>query len=144
MTIKQLSAFVENKPGRLAEITEVLHESNVDIRAMSIADTTDFGILRLIVNCPDKAEKALRDAGFTVSQTSVIAICVNDEPGGLHHALKVLSQVGVDVEYMYAFISREDRSGAFVILRVGDEETALEALRKNNIKLLAAESIYDM
>ena len=144
MTIKQLSAFVENKPGRLAEITEVLYESNVDIRAMSIADTTDFGILRLIVNCPDKAEKALRDAGFTVSQTSVIAICVNDEPGGLHHALKVLSQVGVDVEYMYAFISREDRSGAFVILRVGDEETALEALRKNNIKLLAAESIYDM
>jgi len=143
MLIEQLSIFVENKQGRLAEITKLLEDNNIDIRALSIADTRDFGIMRLIVNNPSKAEKILKEAGCTVSLTNVIAIGVDDKPGGLAKAMEVLFQNHISVEYMYAFISRTDET-AFVILRVEDNESALKALDKNGIRILKYSEIYEM
>lgn len=110
MQIKQLSIFVENKAGRLAEITAVLAEANVDIRAISIADTSDFGILRLIVDHPDEAVEALKKAGMTVSLTSVIAIGIHDRPGEFAKAMRILADEHIAIEYMYAFISRDRKS----------------------------------
>lgn len=143
MLIEQLSIFVENKQGRLAEITKLLEENNIDIRALSIADTRDFGIMRLIVNNPTKAEAIFKEAGCTVSLTNVIAIGVEDKPGGLAKAMEVLYQNKISVEYMYAFISKTDDT-AFVILRVEDNESALKALDKNNIRILKSSEIYEM
>ena len=143
MLIKQISVFVENKPGRLAEITGVIADSGIDIRALSIADTTDFGILRLIVDKPETAEKALREAGLTVSVTNVIAIGIDDVPGSFAKAMKTLAGAGIDVEYMYAFISRDTKK-AYVILRVGDNEKASEVLTTSGVELLDEKGFYDM
>ena len=143
MQIQQLSIFVENKSGRLAEITEALAGANVDIRAISIADTSDFGILRLIVDKPQEAVAALKGAGLTVSLTSVIAVGISDKPGEFAKAMRVLANAGIGVEYMYAFISR-DRGKAYVILRVDDSGRAVEALKAGGIGLLTAEEIYGM
>ena len=143
MLIEQLSIFVENKHGRLAEITNLLKKNNIDIRALSIADTRDFGILRLIVNNPVKAEKVFKDAGCTVSLTKVIAIGIDDTPGGLAKAMDVLYKNNISVEYMYAFISRTDNT-AYVILRVEDNEKAIDALKQDNIKILTSKEIYQM
>ena len=143
MFIKQLSIFVENKPGRLAEITSVLEKNNIDIRALSIADTKDFGILRLIVNNPDVAESALKQAGYTVSLTQVIAIGISDKPGGLAKAMAVLYSNHIGVEYMYAFLSKSDDT-AFVILRVENNEKAIEVLQNSGLQILESSSIYSM
>ena len=143
MQIQQLSIFVENKSGRLAEITEIIGKANVDIRAISVADTSDFGILRLIVDKPKEAVESLRAAGLTVSLTSVIAIGIDDKPGEFAKAMRVLADGDIGVEYMYAFISR-DKGKAFVILRVLETETAVECLEKNGITLLSAEDVYGM
>ena len=105
MIIKQISIFVENKAGRLAEITEAIAAAGIDIRALSIADTTDFGILRLIVDKPEAAALALKEAGLTVSITNVIAVGIDDTPGAFSVPMRVLADAGIDVEYMYAFIS---------------------------------------
>jgi len=129
MFIKQLSIFVENKPGRLATITNILKENDIDIRALSVADTRDFGIMRLIVDNPEKAEKVFKEAGCTVSLTNVIAIGIEDRPGGLAEAMDVLYANNISVEYMYAFISKTDNT-AFVILRVENNEKAFEALKE--------------
>ena len=104
MFIKQLSLFVENKSGRLAEITSIIAGAGIDIRALSIADTTNFGILRIIVDKPDEAERILREAGLTVSLTNVIAIGIPDVPGGFAHAMKALSDAEISVEYMLSLI----------------------------------------
>ena len=143
MQIKQLSIFVENKAGRLAEITAVLAEANVDIRAISIADTSDFGILRLIVDHPDEAVEALKKAGRTVSLTSVIAIGIHDRPGEFAKAMRVLADEHIAIEYMYAFISR-DKGKAFVILRVDDDQRAISVLQDSGITILTAEEIHGM
>ena len=143
MLIEQLSIFVENKHGRLAEITNLLKDNNIDIRALSIADTRDFGIMRLIVNNPLKAEKVFKDAGCTVSLTKVIAIGIDDTPGGLAKAMDVLYKHNISVEYMYAFISRTDNT-AYVILRVEQNEEAIRALKEGNIKILTSKEIYEM
>lgn len=143
MTIKQLSIFVENKPGRLSEITEILEKNQIDIRALSVADTTNFGILRVIVNNPDKAQEALKDAGFTVSLTNVIAIGVDDKPGGLSQVMKCMAAAGISVEYMYAFISKEEKS-AYVIIRVEDNAAATEVLKANGVPILTSAEVYDM
>ena len=140
MIIKQLSIFVENKRGRLAEITKVLSENNIDIRALSIADTKDFGILRLIVNDPDAAVKLLKSDGFTVSLTKVICICINDKPGGLAAAMATLFDKEISVEYMYAFISRSD-DDAYVIIRVEDNERAIETLTAGGFKVMTHDEI---
>lgn len=143
MTIKQLSIFVENKPGRMSEITEILERNNIDIRALSIADTTNFGILRIIVDHPDQAQNVLKDAGFTVSLTNVIAIGVDDRPGGLARVMRYLSDAEIGVEYMYAFISKEEKS-AYVIIRVEDNARAEAVLREKAVPILSAEDIYEM
>jgi len=140
MLIKQLSVFVENQPGRLAEITDILGKGNIDIRALCIADTTDFGILRLIVNHPNQAERELREAGFTVSQTEVLGIGIEDTPGGLSVALNALLEANVTVEYMYAFVSQTAKT-AYVILRVVDNEGARALLESKGIRILNGEDI---
>ena len=143
MLIKQISVFVENKSGRLAEITTTLAENGIDIRALSIADTTDFGILRLIVNKPDAAEKVLKAAGMTVSLTNVIAIGIPDAPGAFAKAMRVLSDTGIGIEYMYAFISR-DEGRACVLLRVTDNDEAIAVLKKNDIEIFEEDKVYTM
>ncbi|QEY35746.1 ACT domain-containing protein [Caproiciproducens galactitolivorans] len=143
MQIQQLSIFVENKSGRLAEITEVLAAARIDIRAISVADTSDFGILRLIVNKPDEAVAALKKAGLTVSLTNVIAMGIDDVPGAFSKAMRILADIGIDVEYMYAFISRKSGK-AYVILRVKDSKKAVNALSSNGIQILTAEEFYGM
>lgn len=143
MQIKQLSIFVENKEGRLAEITQILAENEVDIRALSLADTTDFGILRIIVNNPDVAVKALRDKGMTVSLTNVIAIGITDKPGGFAQAVKILSEADISIEYLYAFVSRSGGT-AYVILRVENNEKAIEVLKNADFAILTQSDIYDL
>ena len=141
MLIDQISIFVANQPGRLTEITSLLAEAGIDIRALSLADTTDFGILRLIVSDPAGAEAALKTHGLTVRKTKVIAAKLDDTPGALHRVLKILTDRGISVEYAYAFITRKN-DDACVILRVEDNETAVQSLSENGVKLLEAEQIY--
>ena len=143
MLIKQLSIFVENRPGRLSSITKLLEENKIDIRALSIADTRDFGILRLIVNDPDKALEALKASDYSVTLTNVIAIGIEDKPGGLAGAMEILYQNNISVEYMYAFISKSDDT-AFVILRVENTDKAANALKENDVRILTSEEIYKM
>lgn len=143
MIINQISVFVENKAGRLSEITQILADNEVDIRALSIADTTKFGILRLIVNKPKIAENALKDAGLTVSLTDVIAIGIEDRPGGLAAALKVLTDAGIGVEYMYAFVGASHKN-AYVIFRVEDNDAAIKVLNEAGFELLNANDVYSL
>lgn len=143
MTIYQISVFVENRLGRLAEITGVLAREKIDIRALSIADTSDFGILRLIVDQPDRAVQALRDAGITVSKTEVVAVRLSDRPGGLHEVLEKLGEHDITVEYVYAFITRKDED-AYVILRVEDNGKAVDVLRESGYRTLADAEIYGL
>ncbi len=143
MFIKQLSIFVENRPGRLSEITKLLGENDIDIRALSIADTRDFGILRLIVNNPDKALEVLKSKDFSVTLTNVIAIGIDDVPGGLNKAMEILYANNISVEYMYAFISKTDDK-AYVIFRVENNERAATAMEENGFTILSANQVYDM
>ena len=143
MIIKQISVFVENKAGRLAEITTLLAEAGVDIRALSVADTNDFGILRLIVNDPDKAEKMLKEHGYTVALTKVLAIGIHDQPGVLAAPMKTLFEHHISVEYMYAFISKSVDT-AYVILRVEDNERAAQVLQESGVKLVPEDEVYGM
>ncbi len=143
MIIKQISVFVENKAGRLAEITTLLAEAGVDIRALSVADTNDFGILRLIVNNPDKAEEMLKEHGYTVALTKVLAIGIHDQPGGLAAPMKTLFEHHISVEYMYAFISKSVDT-AYVILRVEDNERAAQVLQESGVKLVSEDEVYGM
>lgn len=143
MLVNQISVFLENKSGRLAEVTRILGSNDIDISALSIADTTDFGILRLIVNKPEKAKEVLEDKSFTVSCTSVIAIAVPDEPGGLAFALDVLNKESIGIEYMYAFVGKSS-SDALVILRVEEPERAIELLKNTNVKVLPSSQVYKL
>ena len=143
MQIQQLSVFIENKPGRLADITEVLANADVDIRAISVADTSDFGILRVIVDKPKEAVLALRDHGMTVSLTSVLAVGLSDEKGAFSKVIRILSNSGVDVEYIYAFVSR-DNGKASVIIRTDKSARAAEVLTQNGVELLTTEAIANM
>lgn len=143
MNIKQLSIFVENKKGRLAEITEIISRAGANIRALSIADTTDFGILRIIVDTPDAAAAALKEAGITVSVTNVIAIGIDDTPGAFSRPMRFLSDAGIDVEYMYAFITRKSEK-AYVILRVADNNAATKVLIENKVELLDEATFHEL
>ncbi|MFT3952211.1 MAG: ACT domain-containing protein [Oscillospiraceae bacterium] len=143
MTVKQLSVFVENKPGRLSSITKLLGDNQIDIRAMSIADTKDFGILRLIVNDPDKTLALLKENDYSVTITNVIAIGITDKPGALAGAMETLYANNISVEYMYAFISKTDDT-AYIIFRVENNENAISCLSEAGYKILTSAEIYDM
>jgi hypothetical protein len=141
MTIDQISVFVENNAGKLAEITGLLGAAGIDLRAMSIADTTDFGILRLIVDQPKKAVEVLKEAECVVTVTQVIAVSIQDTPGSLSKVLKLLSDAGISIEYVYAFITRK-KSDAYVIFRVEDNERAVEILTAGGVKVACSEELY--
>ncbi len=130
MIIKQISIFVENKPGRLAEITKIIADNKINIRALSVADTTHFGILRIIVDHPEEVEKVLKDAGLTVSITSVITACIHDKPGGLAEVLGLLASNDIAIEYMYAFIAKSDNE-AYVVMRIEAEGAAAKLLSEH-------------
>ena len=142
MQVEQISVFLENKTGRLAEVTRCLAVANVNIRALSLADTSDFGILRLIVNDPAKAKNALRESGFTVGVNTVVAVEVPDHPGGLDKILTLLEESEVNVEYMYAYV-RPLSSQAVLIFRFDKTDEALELMRKNNLVTIRGETIYN-
>lgn len=135
MKVKQISVFIENRSGRLREVANVLGENGINIRALSLADTSDYGILRLIVDRPEDALAVLRKANFTLSETDVIAVEVSDRPGGLAEVLDVLGEAGINVEYMYAFVEKSS-SNAVMIFRIEDIENAITALRKRGIVIL--------
>lgn len=141
MRVEQISIFLENKSGRLAEVAGVLAEAGVNIRALSLADTTDFGILRLIVNDTEKAKKILKENGFTVGKTEVLAVEVPDRPGGLANILNAMRDAGINVEYMYAFVQRSV-GNAIIIFRFDELDKAIEALQKAGIKILKGEDVY--
>lgn len=143
MYVKQISVFLENRSGRLADVTDVLGKNDIDISALSIADTTDFGILRIIVNKPELALKVLKENGFTVSATDVIAISVEDKPGGLAKVLNILYRYNISVEYMYAFVGKLTDE-ALVIIKVEDIDKATDVLRENNVKILQPEEVYSL
>ena len=136
MSLKQLTVFVENKQGTLVAITDTLAKHNINIRALSIADTQDFGILRLIVTDYDKAEKILTDEGFLVKSTLVVGVKIGDEPGKLSTALSVLDKEGINMEYLYAFMSRTEKH-AYVVLRVADNAQAEKALEDAGFHLVS-------
>jgi hypothetical protein len=134
MFVKQISVFLENKPGRLAMVTDALFQNDIDISAISIADTTQFGILRMIVDNPDKAVTVIKEAGFPVSTTDVLAVQVADSPGGLNEALKVLEQAGVSVEYIYSFLKRSAEK-ALILFRTENPSKAINVLEGSGFKL---------
>lgn len=141
MTIRQISVFVSNSTGGIADVADVIGKSGADIRALSIADTTDFGILRLIADDPTKAAMALSEAGYIVSVTEVLAAYIEDRPGGLSDAVRPLSDAGIMIEYAYAFVSRHDNN-AYVVLRVEDNEQAAKILTENGVRLASPEEVY--
>lgn len=134
MFIKQLSIFVENKFGRLEAIVDALHKNDINIRALSIADTTDFGILRVIVDNTDKAKEALDNIGVIAKITDVIAVYLDDKAGGLAKVLKILTEEKISVEYMYAFLSRQ-ADKALMVLKADDESKAEKVLKLNGIEI---------
>lgn len=141
--VKQISVFLENKEGRLAEVTKAMAAKGINIRAMSIADTTDFGILRLIVNDPELASEVLREAGFTVSVREVLAVGIKDEPGALSQVLGSLQKNSIVIEYMYAFLEKcQDK--ALVILKVPDSAKALAAFAENGIPVIGEDELYNL
>jgi hypothetical protein len=141
MKVEQISIFLENKSGRLADVADTLAGAGINIRALSLADTTDFGILRLIVNDTEKAKQVLKDNGFTVGKTEVIAVEVPDRPGGLAHILTVMKNEGTNVEYMYAFVQRSG-GNAVIIFRFDEIEKAIQALQKAGVVILKGEDVY--
>lgn len=141
MIIKQLSVFLENKTGRLTEMTKILSENNINITAFSIADTADFGIVRCIVSKPDEAIKALKEKHFSVNITDVVCMIVPHEPGGLYKALQILSDNNVPVEYMYAFAFD---NAASVVIRSESNEEVIRVLQANQMKLVKASDIYQI
>ena len=143
MKVEQISIFIENKSGRLAEITRILGEACVNIRALSLADTSDFGILRLIVNDGAKAAAILKENGFTVNMTEVVAVEVPDRPGGLSTILHTLDTAGINVEYMYAFVERCG-GNAVIIFRFDETDQAIAVLDANNFTMLEGSRLYAM
>lgn len=143
MVTKQVSVFLENKSGRLAEVCRVLGDAGVNMRALCIADTSDFGILRLIVDDPARATKLLQERGFGVGEADVLALVVPDRPGGLASVLALLRDGGVNVEYMYAFFITVD-GDAVVLFRIDDEQIAstLALLEEKGVRTLRAEEVY--
>ncbi|WP_028319313.1 ACT domain-containing protein [Desulfobulbus elongatus] len=140
MRVEQIAVFLENKSGRLAEITRILAENDINIRALSVADTADFGILRLIVDKVDLAKETLRAGGFTVGKTNVVAVEVPDRAGGLASVLEVVHEDGLNVEYMYAFVNRSG-TNAVLIFRFDEMDKAIAVLQEKGFVLLTGQQI---
>ena len=140
MKVEQISIFVENKSGRLAEVTAILAKKGINIRAMSLADTADFGILRLIVNDTEKTISLLKENGFTIGRNEVVAVQVPDRPGSLAEILGALQGKGINVEYMYAFTQKSE-GNAVLIFRFDEVDKAVDSLQKIGVKLLSGEEV---
>ena len=143
MFIKQLSVFIENTPGRLADFTQLLGENQIDLVALSIADTSQYGILRGIVADYEKALKLICEAGYTARLTNVLAVSVSDEPGGLARVLKILNENEIGIEYLYSFVRHTDQN-ALVIMRVEDLEKAAKLLEQSGVVMLAQEEVKNL
>lgn len=143
MKVKQVAVFLENKSGRLAEISHCLAENNVNIRALSLADTADFGILRLVADDTEKAQRVLKENGFTVGITEVVAVAAEDKPGGLDKILQVISKGDLNVEYMYAFTQKSGESG-MMLFRFEKPDEAISVLKEANIRILSGEEVHSM
>jgi hypothetical protein len=143
MLVEQIAVFLENKSGRLAEITAILAENAINIRALSVADTADFGILRLIVDKVEMAKAVLRENGFTVGKTQVLAVEVEDKTGGLARVLKCIKDAGINVEYMYAFVNKTGEN-AVLIFRFEKMEEAMSTLLKDGFTILSREQICSL
>jgi len=143
MKVDQISIFLENKPGGLERVTRILKEANINIRTLSIADTSEFGILRLIVNDVEATVRVLKEDGFRVSRTTVVAVEVPDRPGGLYSIMEVLSAHGINVEYLYG-LRREERENAVIIFRFGNPDQAIDVLIKNNLTVLPGAKLYSL
>ncbi len=141
MSVKQINVFLENEPGRLAEMTKVLSEAQIDIRAIYVTDSTSYGIIRMIVNQPDDAKIELQSKGFTVSLSHVIAVELKDVPGTLDKVLWILSENNIQLEYLYAFVGRAS-TDAVVVLRVDDRPKTLEIFEKNSVRVLDDKEVY--
>ncbi len=138
---EQISVFLENRAGRLSEVTHALSDAGLNIRALSLADTSDFGILRMIVNDTAKAQALLKDKGFTLGVTYVVAVKVADKPGGLNEILQTLYERNINVEYMYAFVTRVAES-ATMIFRFDKIDAGISALLEERLHILSADKIY--
>lgn len=143
MVVKQISIFVENKEGRIKKAINTLAQKDINIRALSIADTTKYGILRLIVSDNEKAIEALENDGFIVKENEVIILAVPDEPNGLNSTLAVFDEKGINLEYLYAFVSSKTDE-AIVVMRLENMEKAMAALKENNVKILDENDIKDL
>jgi hypothetical protein len=143
MAIKQISVFLENRSGRLWELTDALGKAGVNMRALSIGEAADFGVVRMIVNNPDEAQKMLSDAGFTVAETDVLAVEIPDVPGGLASVLGALKDAGINIEYAYAFVARSGEK-AIVSMRVEDPAAGEKALAAAGFSLVGAEKLYTL
>ena len=141
MIIKQLSVFLENKPGRLCAATDVLAKEGIDISALTLADTSEFGILRMIVDQPDRAREVLTESGVVVRLSDVIAVAMNDAPGGAVGILHLLSEAGLNVEYMYACVGKVTGK-ALMIIRTDDTEAATETLRRHGYGDINPADVY--
>ncbi|MFA7381819.1 MAG: ACT domain-containing protein [Desulfurivibrionaceae bacterium] len=141
MKVKQIAIFLENKSGRLADISHTLAENAINIRALSLADTADFGILRLVVNDSIKAQQVLKENGFTVGITDILAVEVPDKPGALDSILQVVHEAGLNVEYMYAFTKKSGQSG-MLLFRFDDQDTAETVFLKAGFRVLSDDEVH--
>ena len=143
MTINQLSVFVENKIGSLVDVTKTLYENEIDMRTLSVAETPGFGVLRAIVNDPEKTARLLTDAGYVCKLTPVLAVAIDDRPGGMYRVLQTLEQHSINLEYTYAFVTRTADT-AYMVLRVADNEKAIQVLQEQNIRLVSAQEVFKL
>lgn len=143
MQVEQISVFLENKSGRLSEVTGILFEAGINIRALALADTSDFGVLRLIVDNNELAMTTLKENGFTVGKTSVVAVGVEDRPGGLHRILEILRGSGINVEYMYAYV-RHTGKDAVMIFRFDNIADANRVLQEQGVTVIDGDNLYAM
>lgn len=143
MRVEQISIFLENKAGRLAEVTSILYEAGINIRALSVADTSDFGVLRLIVDDNAKAEKILKNNGFSVGKTNVVAVEVEDRPGGLYRILAILTEAEINVEYMYSLVTQKN-GNAVLIFRFDNIDSAVKLLDENGIPVINGSKVHTL
>ena len=144
MSVKQISVFLENRAGTLHEMTKALAEADIDLRGLSLAETSDFGIVRLIVDDVLGTVSTLKDAGFVASMTDVLAVEVPNVPGGLNKVLEILDGTGVNIEYMYAILGNKSSQTAYMIFRVDDNDKSAEALKKEGVKILDHEALSSL